>query len=172
MCINNSKLIIYIHFFTSLGNLKCTPLDRQMYPQGYMYPSLGTPGLRYTQECFACYQNCSFSSFEPVLLIHCLVALDLGAGDVEQPFNCLIMQNRQAVQSIVHCLHKSKLLFNTYYEWKACFVDPRVISIVFKFWLRIIMETTIICAVFLKEFPHTFCCLFHVKICYKTNANT
>jgi len=31
--------------------------------------------------------------------IHCLAALDLGAG-VEQPFNCLIVQNRQNVQSM------------------------------------------------------------------------
>jgi len=30
---------------------------------------------------------------------HCLAALDLGAG-VEQPFDCLIVQNRQAVQSM------------------------------------------------------------------------
>jgi len=29
--------------------------------------------------------------------IHCLAALDFGA-DVEQPFNCLIVQNRQAVE--------------------------------------------------------------------------
>jgi len=35
-------------------------------------------------------------SFEPDLSIHCLAALDLGAG-VEQPFNCLINQNRRAV---------------------------------------------------------------------------
>ena len=31
--------------------------------------------------------------------IHCLAALDFGAG-VEQPFGCLIVQNRQVVQSI------------------------------------------------------------------------
>ena len=31
--------------------------------------------------------------------IHCLAALDFGAG-VEQPFGCLIVQNRQAVQSV------------------------------------------------------------------------
>jgi len=30
---------------------------------------------------------------------HCLAALDLGA-DVEQPFDCLIVQNRQAMQSM------------------------------------------------------------------------
>ena len=30
---------------------------------------------------------------------HCLAALDLGAG-VEQPFDCLIVRNRQAVQSM------------------------------------------------------------------------
>ena len=30
---------------------------------------------------------------------HCLVALDLGAG-VEQPFDCFIVQNRQAMQSM------------------------------------------------------------------------
>jgi len=26
--------------------LKCIPSDRQMYPQGYMYPRLGTPSLQ------------------------------------------------------------------------------------------------------------------------------
>ena len=41
----------------------------------------------------------SSSSFEPVLSIHSLAALDLGA-DVEQPFNCLIDRNRQDVQSM------------------------------------------------------------------------
>ena len=41
----------------------------------------------------------SSSSFERVVAVHCLVVLDLGAG-VEQPFDCLIVQNRQAVQSI------------------------------------------------------------------------
>jgi len=30
---------------------------------------------------------------------HCFTALDLGAG-VQQPFDCLIVQNRQAVQSM------------------------------------------------------------------------
>ena len=30
---------------------------------------------------------------------HCLAALDLGAG-IEQPFNCLIVQHRQAVQTM------------------------------------------------------------------------
>ena len=39
------------------------------------------------------------SSFEPVLSIHCLAALDVGES-VEQPFNCLIIQNRQAVLSM------------------------------------------------------------------------
>jgi len=32
-------------FLPSTANLKCTPSDRQMYPQGYMYPRLGNPGL-------------------------------------------------------------------------------------------------------------------------------
>jgi len=32
-------------YFASIVNLKCTPSDRQMYPQGYMYPRLGTSGL-------------------------------------------------------------------------------------------------------------------------------
>ena len=41
----------------------------------------------------------SYSSFKPVLSIHCLAALYLGAR-VEQPFECLIVQNRQAVQSM------------------------------------------------------------------------
>jgi len=37
------------------------------------------------------------SSFERVLSIQCLAALDLGPG-VEQPFDCLIVQNRQTMQ--------------------------------------------------------------------------
>ena len=37
-------------------------------------------------------------SFERIL-IHCLAALDLVAG-VEQPFDCVIVQKRQAVQSM------------------------------------------------------------------------
>ena len=37
-------------------------------------------------------------SFEQVVAAHCLAALNLGAG-VEQSFDCLIVQNRQAVQS-------------------------------------------------------------------------
>jgi len=44
-------------------------------------------------------RSCFFSSFEPVLHNQCLAALDLGAS-VEQPFDCLIVQNFQAVQSI------------------------------------------------------------------------
>jgi len=36
-------------------------------------------------------------SFEPVVTVHCLAALDLGAN-VEQPFDCLIVQNRQAMR--------------------------------------------------------------------------
>jgi len=39
------------------------------------------------------FTNQSSSSFERVVEIHCLVALDLGAG-VEQPFDCFIIQNR------------------------------------------------------------------------------
>jgi len=38
-----------------------------------------------------------FSSSERVVTIYCLAALDLRA-DVKQPFDCLIVQNRQAVQ--------------------------------------------------------------------------
>jgi len=29
-------------YFSSIANLIRTPSDRQMYPQGYMYPRLGT----------------------------------------------------------------------------------------------------------------------------------
>jgi len=39
----------------------------------------------------------SSSSFEQVITIHCLAELNLRAG-VEQSFNCLIIQNHQAVQ--------------------------------------------------------------------------
>jgi len=35
-------------FLPSIANLKCTPSDRQMYPQGYIYPRLGTPGVEDT----------------------------------------------------------------------------------------------------------------------------
>ena len=41
----------------------------------------------------------SSSSFEPVLSVQCLAALDLGAG-VEQSIDCLIIQSRQSVQSM------------------------------------------------------------------------
>jgi len=37
-------------FLLSVANLKCTPLHRQMYTQGYMYPRLGTPGLDVSQS--------------------------------------------------------------------------------------------------------------------------
>ena len=40
-----------------------------------------------------CKMNFFWASFSN----HCLAALDLGAG-VEQPFGCLIVQNRQAMQ--------------------------------------------------------------------------
>jgi len=46
-----------------------------------------------------CIRLLSSLLFHPVLSIRYLAALDLGAG-VEQPFNCLIIQNRQAVQSM------------------------------------------------------------------------
>ena len=46
---------------------------------------------------FACKAVCFF--FWASCWNHCLAALDLGAG-VEQPLNCLIAQNRQAVQSV------------------------------------------------------------------------
>ena len=37
-------------FIPSIANLKCTPSDKQMYPQGYMHPRLGAPVL----YCYAC----------------------------------------------------------------------------------------------------------------------
>ena len=46
--------------------------------------------------CFFFWASSSF--------IHCLAALDFGAG-VEQPFRCLIVQNRQAVQSMVRSMN-------------------------------------------------------------------
>jgi len=39
------------------------------------------------------------SSFEGVVKIHCLAALDLGVG-FEQPMDCFIVQDRQAMQSM------------------------------------------------------------------------
>jgi len=41
----------------------------------------------------------SSSSFELVVSVYCLAALDLGAG-VEQPFDYLVIQNHQAMQSM------------------------------------------------------------------------
>jgi len=38
-CLQIKNIIIYFLF---ISNHKCTPSDRQMYPQGYMYPRLGT----------------------------------------------------------------------------------------------------------------------------------
>lgn len=32
-------------FLPSVANFKCTPFDRQMYPQGCMYPRLETPDI-------------------------------------------------------------------------------------------------------------------------------
>ena len=44
-------------------------------------------------------RNTWFSSFERVVTVHCWAALNLGAG-VEQPFDCLVAQNRHAGQSM------------------------------------------------------------------------
>jgi len=41
----------------------------------------------------------SSSLFDSVLSIHCLAVLDLGVR-LEQPFNCLIVQNHQTMQLI------------------------------------------------------------------------
>jgi len=41
-CLEINNILIY---FPSISSHKCTPSDWQMYPQGYMYPRLGTPGL-------------------------------------------------------------------------------------------------------------------------------
>jgi len=44
---------MYKHIFLSIAKLNCTPSDRQMYPYGYMYPSLGIPvssHLKYTRQ--------------------------------------------------------------------------------------------------------------------------
>jgi len=43
------------------------------------------------------------SSFERVLSIHCSAALDLGAG-VEQPFDCFVIQNYQAMGSMLRSM--------------------------------------------------------------------
>ena len=32
-------------WFSSIANVKCTPLNRRMYPWGYMYPRLRTPNI-------------------------------------------------------------------------------------------------------------------------------
>jgi len=44
-------------------------------------------------------QAASSSVFEPVLSVHCFPALHLTAG-IEQPIDCLLIQNCQAVQSM------------------------------------------------------------------------
>jgi len=48
---------------------------------------------------FSLRQCASFSPLERVATIHCWTALDVGI-DVEQLFDCLIIQNRETVQSI------------------------------------------------------------------------
>jgi len=47
-------------FLSSIANLKCTPSDRQMYPQGYIYPRLRTPALVEPDQSTMFYQlsNC------------------------------------------------------------------------------------------------------------------
>jgi len=37
-------------FIPSVAYLKCTPSDKQMYPQGYMYPRLGSPVVEWTRR--------------------------------------------------------------------------------------------------------------------------
>jgi len=39
-------------FIPSIANLECTPSDKQMYPQGYMHPRLGTPDLDF-KVCYS-----------------------------------------------------------------------------------------------------------------------
>ena len=58
---------------------------------------LQLPAVKHNSSCDGCVPDTSFVWASP--FIHCLAALDFGAG-VEQPFGCLIVQNRQAVQSM------------------------------------------------------------------------
>ena len=56
-----------------------------------LHSEVGLDGNVYSRQVQAA---SSSSSFEPVLSVRCLAALDIGAG-VEQPVDCLITQNRQ-----------------------------------------------------------------------------
>jgi len=71
------------------------PRERQCF---YLHVSLAVVKGN-TASILACMQDWSSSSFEWVVTIHCLASLDLRAG-VQQPFDCVIIQNHQAVQSI------------------------------------------------------------------------
>jgi len=58
-----------------------------------LHSEVGLDGNVYNMQAQA-----ASSSFEPVLSVNCLAAIDL-MGGVEQPIDCRIIQNRQAVQS-------------------------------------------------------------------------
>ena len=67
-----------------------------------LFAEFGKQHIKTNSQSFAMLELPS-SSFEPVPSIHFLAALDLRA-DVEQPFNCLIIQNCRAVQSMVRSM--------------------------------------------------------------------
>jgi len=55
--------------------------------------------LKRPKNHWTCVFYFSFSSLERILKINFLTALDLGA-DVEQPFDCLVIQNGKAMRSM------------------------------------------------------------------------
>ena len=64
-----------------------------------MISTSGKCSLRSSSHVIYGFTKLCALSFERVLSIHRFAALDLGAG-IEQPFGCLIVQNRHAVQSM------------------------------------------------------------------------
>ena len=67
-----------------------------------MFVIYDSDGLQHQREAAFTALACGViisSWIQTVLSIHCLAALDLGAG-VEQQFDCLIVQNRQTMRSM------------------------------------------------------------------------
>jgi len=78
-------------YFTSIANLKCTPSGRQMDPQGYMYPRLGTSVINHALQIFAC-GSLSFSKnyifvFYFLLLLQSVEILQNGTVVASMPYS-------------------------------------------------------------------------------------
>jgi len=91
------------HYFTDTGCAKFTRAHRNLvtflnsWHGTYMYSDVITGSLSVMLDEIQGF--ISSSLFERVFSMHCCTALHIEAG-VEQPFDCLIIQNRQAVQSM------------------------------------------------------------------------